>query len=368
MKIAIVHDDLMRIGGAEQVVLSMLKAFPQADLFTLCYRPKLTYPEFKNFEIHTSLFNFFSKNEKIMKILFFPLGLISMKLLPVKGYDIVLISSTYCAKYVHISKTSKIFIYTYTPFRLAWNPTSYKEYKESTAIKRLIYNLVVNALKRIDAKAARKGDNHISMTEETAERVRVSYGVKDVSIIHPPVKCHNFKISLRTDFEYYLIVSRLEYYKQVDLAIKAFNDLGKKLVVVGNGSKRKELMELANDNIEFKNGLAKEQLADLYANCKAFIFPQHEDYGITPLEANASGRPVIAYGQGGVLETMVPYTGSSSNYTALFFNSQTVDSLKNAINKFEALEVDSNFIRNHALTFDEPVFIKKLSGFIKSKL
>jgi glycosyltransferase involved in cell wall biosynthesis len=366
MKIAIVHDELIRRGGAEQVVLSLLKAYPQADLYTLCYRPSLTYPEFKNYTIKTSLFNVLARNEKIMKWLFFPWGIICMKLLWVKGYDVVIISNTHCAKYVSIDPASTIFIYTYTPFRLAWNPTSYKEYNESKGIKRKLYDIVTAIIRKIDFREAQKGHYFLGMTNETAERIRKAYKPKQVEIIYPAVKCVNFHVGEKSA-DFYLIVSRLEYYKKVDLAIQAFNELGYKLIIVGNGDKKDELKKLAGKNIEFRSGLSKEEIADLYASCKAFVFPQHEDYGITPLEANASGRPVIAYGNGGVLETMIPYDGSSKKFTAVFFEEQTAPSLIKAIKKLEQLEFDPSFIRKHAEEFDEHIFIQKISAYILSK-
>lgn len=366
MKVAVVHDDLMRRGGAEQVVLSIMKAFPEADLYTMCYQSHLTYPEFKQYKIRTSIFQRIAKTEKAMKRLFFPLGILSMKMLKVKGYDTVIISNTFCGKYVSVDKKAKVFIYTYTPFRLAWNPTSYKEYNNSKGIFRAVFNVVIKCLRAIDRREAQKGDFHLGMTHETVDRIKAAYKASEVSIIHPPVKCANFYVNEQSEKKYYLLVSRLEFYKKVDLAIEAFNELGIPLVVVGNGSKKKELIEMAKENVQFKSGLSSQELADLYANCKAFIFPQHEDYGITPLETNASGRPVIAYAKGGVLETMIPYKGDSK-YTSVFFEEQTKESLIAAIRQFETLPVDSTFIRAHSLKFDEAVFVQELREVVEAK-
>jgi glycosyltransferase involved in cell wall biosynthesis len=366
MKVAIVHDELMRRGGAEQVVLTMLKAFPNADIFTLAYDPEGTYPEFKQYKINTSKFQPLARSVKMMQALYFPFAIWAMKSLKVTGYDVVIISNTHCAKYVNIDPQSKVFIYTYTPFRLAWNPESYSQYNNARGLKKLAFNYVINYLKRVDAKEAQKGDYYLGMTEETSERIRKAYKVSDVVIIRPDVKCRNFSISNKSK-DYYLLVSRLEYYKKADLAIEAFNKLGYKLIVVGNGTKADELAALAKDNIEFKRGLSSNELADLYANCKALIFPQHEDYGITPLEANASGRPVIAYGVGGIRSTMIPYKDDSMKATALFFNEQTVDALCDAVNKFEQLEFDPAFIRHNAEKFDEGVFISEIEKFVNKK-
>ena len=365
MRIAIIHDDLMRRGGGEQVVLSMLKAFPNADLYTLCYNPDLTYPEFKSFKIYTSIYQRLAKNEKLMKWLFFPFGLLAMKLMYINNYDVVLISGTYCAKYARINKKSKVYIYTYTPFRLAWNPTSYKEYNESKGIMRLLFNIVIKILRTIDRREAQKGDIFFAMTEETAQRIRDAYQVTNIIIIHPPVKSNNFYVHEHGNKDYYLIVSRLEFYKKVDLAIEVFNELGLPLIIVGNGSKKNELKKMAKANIKFESGLSVLELKNLYANCKAFIFPQYEDYGITPLEANASGRPVIAYAFGGVLETMVPHENEYKPFTSIFFKEQTKDCLINAVKLLECLDINSTYIRSHAMKFDEEVFVNELIKIIK---
>ncbi|MGO4878449.1 glycosyltransferase [Pedobacter psychrotolerans] len=366
MRIAIVHDELMRRGGAEQVVMTMLKAFPSADVFTLAYNPEGTYPEYRDVDIKTSKLQFLSKSVKWMQRLFFPFGIIAMKNVKVHNYDVVLISNTHCAKYVNIDDRAKVFIYTYTPFRLAWNPSSYSQYTESKGLSRFVFDKVISLLKKIDKKAAQRGDYFIGMTKETAQRIRDAYGVKDIKIIPPDVKTRNFHVSDKPK-DYYLLVSRLEYYKKADLAIEAFNERGAKLIVVGNGTKEAELKAMANENIEFKKGLSAKELMELYANCKALIFPQHEDYGITPLEANASGRPVIAYGMGGVLETMIPYEGIANKATAIFFKDQTKESLLEAIGLFETLDFNSNFIRAHAEKFDETVFVAELRKFINEK-
>lgn len=366
MRIAIVHDELMRRGGAEQVVMTMLKAFPDADVFTLAYNPEGTYPEYKNYKVKTSKLQFLSKSVTWMQRMFFPFGILAMKSLKVHGYDVVLISNTHSGKYVNIDPKALVFIYTYTPFRLAWNPTSYSQYNQSTGATRIIFDRVISILKKIDRKAAQRGNYFMGMTQETAQRIKDAYGVEDIKIIPPDVKTRNFYVSEKPK-DYYLLVSRLEYYKKADLAIEAFNALGLKLIVVGNGTKAEELKKLASNNIEFRKGLSSEELAELYANCKALIFPQHEDYGITPLEANASGRPVIAFGTGGVLETMIPYAGNASTSTAIFFAEQTKEKLIEAIKVFETLEFDSKFIREHAEKFDEKVFMCELKKFIIEK-
>ncbi|WP_345952067.1 glycosyltransferase [Mucilaginibacter sp. PAMB04274] len=366
MRVAVVHDELMRRGGAEQVVLTILKAFPEADVYTLAYDENSTYPEFKQYNVNTSLFQILAKNVKVMHALFFPLGIIAMQQMHIKNYDVVIISNTHCAKYVKIDPKSLVFMYTHTPFRLAWNPTSYTQYLKSTGLYRTLFDVVIKQLKRIDAKSAKRADYFLTNTAEVAERIKKAYKVKTVHVIKPDVKVRNFYLSEHIS-NYYLIVTRLEYYKKVDLAIQAFNMLGIKLIVVGNGTKSAELKQIAKNNIEFKSDLSNNELAELYSKCRGFIFPQHEDYGITPLEANASGRPVIAYGAGGVLETMIPYSGDADHCTAVFFDAQTPEALCDAVRRAESISFNTLFIREHAEKFDETVFIQQLKSFVIDK-
>jgi glycosyltransferase involved in cell wall biosynthesis len=367
MKIAIVHDELMRRGGAEQVVYCFHMAFPNAPIYVMAYDETHTYPEFKNCIVKTSWLQKFVTSEKRMKSLFFPFGIIAMKQLDVSKYDVILISSTYCAKYVRIPPKALVINYCYTPFRLAWNPRSYGEYNSAKGLKKLLYEIVIRILKKIDFRAAQRTDFFVAMTDETKDRIRAAYGhKKEIEIINPPVDCSKFYISDEPK-EYYLLVSRLEYYKRVDLVVDAFNQLGYPLIIVGRGSREATLKKSANANVNFRSGLSASEIAKLYSNCKAFIFPQHEDYGITPLEANASGRPVIAFGKGGVLATMIPYIQDATKSTAIFFSKQNTDSLIGAIKKFEKLQFDPVFIRQHAMKFDTPLFVNKIKTFVEEK-
>lgn len=365
MKVAIVHDELVRRGGAEQVVLDMHKAYPQADIFTLCYNPEKTYEEFKSARIFTSWFQYIGKSEKLIKLLYFPFAILAMRSFNLKGYDIVLISTTHCGKFVRADKNTSIVTYCHTPFRLAWRPFSYSIVKSSNMIIRNIFLFASGILRRLDLMAAKASHFYLTNSREVKARIEKSYNPDEpVSIINPAAKLDNFYISLE-DKDYYLVVSRLEDYKMVDLVVKSFNKMpDKKLIIVGTGSKEQELKAIAGSNISFRKGQTSAQLARLYANCRALIFPQHEDYGITPLEAAASGRPVIAYGVGGVRETMIPYTDDSVKCTAVFFKEQTTASLSAAIEESETLEFDPIFIRNHAKLFSAPNFIAKLTGFV----
>ena len=369
MKIALVQDGLMCRAGGEQVALCFHKAFPEAPIYTQCYRPGLTFPEFSHCDIRTTWLQPIARTDDSMKRLFFPLGVWAMQSHDLSAYDVVLMSGTHCAKYVKVRPDALVISYSFTPFRLAWDPESYAQYTQSKGVRRKLFDLVVDRLRSIDFRAAQRPDYFVAMTPETAERLQTAYQVrKEIPIINPPVNTANFFVN-KEPKSYFLVVSRLEYYKKVDLVIDVFNRLGYPLVVVGKGLQADEIKAQANSNVTFLSGLSAQELAQVYANCRAFIFPQHEDYGITPLEANAAGRPVIAYGKGGVLATQIPVDQDASQATALFFGEQTVASLTEAIRQFERLEdqFDPQFIRRHSEQFDETLFIQKIQDLVHEK-
>ncbi len=369
MKIAIIHDELVRKGGAEQVVLSFHRAFPQAPIYTLTYNLQKTYPEFGSCNIKTSWFGWFIKDENNLKRFFFPFAIWAMRSLNLKEYDVILQSTTHCSKYINVKPGALVITYCHTPFRLVWRAETYEEVANAGWLKRKLYNWVIEILRKVDQKSAERTDWFLTNSREVVPRIIDAYHpAKTVTVINPPVKCINFYVAEKVE-DYYLVVSRFEPYKKVDLVIEAFNKMpDRKLVIVGKGSMEKELKQRAGANITFLNGLDAEQLAACYSNCKGFIFPQLEDYGITPLEANASGRPVIAYGKGGVLDTMIPVAeGNSKNATGVFFDKQTVESLTAAIDFFETLEFDANFIRHHAEQYDEVHFVEKIRNFVADK-
>lgn len=367
MKMAIIHDDLMRRGGAERVALTMVRAFPQADFFTLCYKPELTYDAFRSYKVHTSFFQKVAFSEASMKLLFYPLGIWAMKSLDLSKYDIVLISTTFCAKYIRLKPQTVLVTYCHTPFRLAWYPETYNKITKYRLLKWLMFQIICPRLRAVDKKYALRTNYFIANSEVTVQRIKECYtDKKPISLLPPPVDLRLFKTQKATA-DYYLLVSRFQPYKKIDLVIETFNELPqKKLIIVGTGVLENDLKKMANSNIVFQGAVSSEELSALYANCKALLFPQIEDFGITPLEANASGRPVIAFKAGGVLETMIPYEGKGKPFTALFFEQQNMASLTNAIENFEQIEqeTDSDFICNNAKRFSEDSFIEKINGKI----
>lgn len=364
MRIALVHDTLINRGGAERVFGFFIEAFPEASIYTSVYVPEDTYPFFSDYKIHTTGLQYFIRNEKQFKLLF-PLSLLSMQSLVFEDVDVVLSSSTFCAKYVTVLSPAIHICYCYTPFRLLWNPKSYSQ-NGSSLIKKELIAAVSKLFKGWDFRAAQRVDYFISMTYETQKRIEKAYR-RDSEVIKPPIDCSRFSISPRID-DFFLVVSRLETYKKVNIVIKAFNKLGLNLKIVGDGTKGQELKSIAKDNIEFLGKVSDEKLRELYSKCQAVLFPQKEDYGLVPLEANASGRPVIAYGRGGIQETSIPYNSNSNlEPTAIFFHEQSSEAIIDAINLFKSVDFDSDYLRKHALKFDKSVFMKNIRNFVYQK-
>ena len=372
MKIAIVQDGLMCRAGGEQVALSFHNAFPKAPIFTLAYDSKNTFEEFKSAKVITSWLQKISNKDSVVKKIFFPLGILAALCLDVRNYDIILMSTTHCAKYIRTSPRAIIFCYSHNPFRLVWYPQEYHQFSKSKGIKKFLFRQLIKYLSRIDKKSIERVDFLITNSENVKSRLALiydNYKGEAIKVIYPPVSTEKFFISQKKG-NYFLIVSRLESYKKVDLAVEAFNILNLPLIIVGKGECEQELKQKANSNITFLKDLNNNQLAEIYSKARAFLFPQLEDFGITAVEANASGIPVIAYGYGGILETQIDYNQANGNSpTALFFKHQEVDSLYLAVKRF--LEVESNFnpslIREHAKQFAEEKFIEKIRYLIHQK-
>lgn len=282
----------------------------------------------------------------------------AMESFDLNDYDIVLSSSSSVAKGIITNPNTMHICYCHSPMRYGWE-FSY-EYAGKMAggsnIKKRILKYFLSAIRLWDNASSDRVDYFIANSENVAKRIWKHYRRKSV-VIHPPVRCSLFKPS-EIDEDYFLILSRLQEYKRIDVAIEAFNKNGLPLVIIGDGPDREKLESMANSNIKFLGRQPDEVIKDYYAKCRAFIFPGEEDFGITPLEAQASGRPVIAYGKGGALETVV------ENKTGVFFENQTAEDLLSAIEKFEKMTFNKEEIRNHAELFDESIFKKKISNYM----
>ena len=357
MKIAIVHDWLTNMGGAEQVIINFKEIYPEAPIYTTFYNPSNLDEKLRNIDVRTS---FLQKKKMVTDHKkYFPLMPLAFKKFNLNDYDLVLSSSSSCAKSVK-AKNGIHICYCHTPMRYAWEKTN--DYtKDMNKFKLIAVKIFLALMRRWDKKTSKRVDYFIANSTEVARRIKEYYG-RDSVIINPPVRCKLFNIS-ETDGDYYFIVSRLVSYKRFDLAVQACKELGKKLVVIGDGTEKEKLEKIAegNSNIIFMGRQPDDVVKKYMSECKALLFPGLEDFGITPVEAMACGRPVIAFGKGGALDTVI------NGKTGVFFEEQTVESLKEAIIKFENMKFDKKEIRKHALEFDEEIFQKKIKDFVNEK-
>ncbi|HZS75520.1 MAG TPA: glycosyltransferase [Ktedonobacteraceae bacterium] len=361
MKVALVHDYLNQMGGAERVVLALHELFPDAPLYTSIFDPKRVDPAFSRMDIRTTFMQklpFVKKHHQP----FLPLYPFAMERLDLSGYDLVLSSSSAFGKGV-ITKPGTLHIcYCHTPMRWCWNYDEYVEREHLGKISRSILPFLITGLRIWDQTSAMRVDHFIANSPLVAERIQKYYR-REAVVIPPPVEASRFPFDPTAKSEdYFLIVSRLLPYKRIDLAIEACNRLRLPLVIIGSGRDEQRLRGLAGPTIRFLGRLSDPDVLSYYAHCRAFILPGEEDFGITPLEAQASGRPVIAYGAGGALASVV------DGVTGKFFPEQTVDSLVEVLASFDERQYDPQTIHSHALEFDKPRFLRRIRQFIEAKL
>lgn len=380
-KVALVHDWLTGMRGGERCLEVFCELFPEADLFTLLYCQGTVSEAIEGRKIHTSFVQHLPLAKRFYRY-YLPLFPLAVERFHFRGYDLILSSSHCVAKGVIPSPGALHISYTYTPMRYAWD--LYDDYFGGRVgtLRSFILQRLMAHLRRWDLEASRRVDHFVAISHHVAGRIRRHYG-REAVVIHPPVDVHRFRPA-EEDGDYYLVVSAFVPYKRIDLAIQAFNRLKLPLKIVGWGPEEKRWKKLAGPTVEFLGKRSDEELSGLYARCRALIFPGEEDFGIAPLEAQASGRPVIAYGKGGVLETVIPLNRSPfpvprSNMehgtlnlehpTGVFFYEQTVDALIEAIKLFEenAHRFEKKRLRDHALRFDRATFKQKLQSFIEEK-
>jgi glycosyltransferase involved in cell wall biosynthesis len=361
MKVALVHDYLNQMGGAERVVLALHELFPDAPLYTSIYDPRRVDPAFQKIDIRTS---FMQKFPFIMKhhqpyLPFYPFA---MENLDLRGYDLVLSSSSAFGKGVIVRPETLHICYCHTPMRWCWNYREYVEREQLGGLARRLLPFFITWLRVWDQASAQRVDHFIANSPVVAERIQKYYRRESV-VIPPPVEVGRFPFDPAAQpGEFFLSLGRLAPYKRVDLAIEACNRLQLPLVVIGGGRDEKRLRALAGPTIRFLGRLSDAEVLEYIAHCRAFIFPGEEDFGITPLEVQAAGRPVIAYGAGGALASVV------EGVTGTFFKEQTVESLAAVLAAFDPGRYHPQAIHNHALDFDKPLFQRRILQFIEAKM
>jgi glycosyltransferase involved in cell wall biosynthesis len=358
-KIAIVHDWLTGMRGGEKVLEVLCELFPDATLFTLRYNKDSVSPTIERMKIKTSIIQRLPKSDSRYQY-YLPLMPFAIEIFDLSEYDLIISSSHAVAKGVKVRKDALHICYCHTPMRYIWD--QYENYfgkDKSGFLSRTAMRFFRKCLQRWDVESSGRVNYFIANSKNVQERIKRIYN-RDSDVIYPPVEASRFKASI-THNGYFLIVSALVPYKRIDIAVEAFNELGEKLIIVGIGSEAEKLKRIAKNNIEFHGWASNEKIAEYYSGCRALIFPGEEDFGIVPLEAMASGKPVIAFAKGGALETVV------ENQTGMFFKGQTKESLVDAVKRFESKKFTAEEIHKHALKFDREIFRDKLKEYFSKK-
>ena len=361
MKVALVHDYLNQMGGAERVVMAFHQMFPEAPIYTSIYDPQRVDPAFQEMDIRTSFMQKFPLVTRHHQP-YLPFYPFAMESLDLRDYELVLSSSSAFGKGVITRPGTMHICYCHTPMRWCWNYREYVEREQLGGMARRVLPLLITGLRVWDQVSAMRVDHFIANSPVVAERIQKYYR-RDAVVIPPPVEVSRFSFDPDIEVEdYFLIISRLIPYKRIDLAIEACNRLRLPLVIIGAGRDLERLKRRAGPTIRFLGRLSDQEVLHYYARCRALLFPGEEDFGITPLEAQACGRPVIAYGSGGALASVV------EGITGVFFYEQTVDSLATALASFDERRYEPQTIRSHALEFDMPRFHRRILQFIEAKM
>lgn len=360
LKIAIVVEELTQLGGAERLLDYYLEMFPEAPVFTIVWDKEKTRHLYDKFDVRPSFIQNLPLGTKRYKwyLAMMPKAIESFQL---DEFDLVLSITSALVKGVKTQKPTIHICYCNTPTRWLWLES--RDYLKTAPIPFLARPLMpalIKFLKKWDLKASKRPNYFIANSENVKKRIQQYYH-RASEAIFVPVDCQKFKM-VKKEGQYFLVVSRLEPYKKVDLVIDAFKKLGLPLKIVGGGTRFQELKQKSPRNIEFIGRVSDDKLAKIYQNAIATIFPQDEDAGIVPLESMSAGRPVIAFAKGGALETVI------DGKTGILFEKQTVSDLIKAVKKLQKIKFDGNAIRRQAEKFDKELFKKRVLEYIIDKL
>lgn len=358
MRVALVHDYLVQHGGAERVLAVFADMFPKAPLFTLVYDKEAMRGAFEERDIRTSFLQripWAKRNHRLFPVLM-PLAIEQFDF---RDFDLVISDSSSYAKGIITGPQTLHVCYMHTPMRYAWDDCH--KYVEDFGFPRFVKRMVpffMSPVRLWDQVSASRPDCIIANSRFVAGRI-LKYYRRSAAVIHPPVDAGAFGIlppSERGD--YFLMVGRLIAYKRHDIAIRAFNELQLPLKIIGRGPEYHRLKKLAGPTIEFLGRVSDAELPRYYSACRAFIFPQEEDFGIVAFEAFASGRPLIAFRGGDIPEHL------EDGKMGIFFDRQTVDDVVTAVRTFRDADYDPDFIRQKALAFDRSIFKKKMQSYL----
>ena len=367
MRIAIVHEWLYTYAGAERVLEKMLEVFPEADLFSLIhFVPDEQAGFLKGKSVRTSFIQRlpFARTKHRQ---YLPLMPLAVEQFDLSAYDVV-ISNAYAVTKGVLTGPDQLHVsYVHSPMRYAWD-LQHQYLKESgldRGVKSWLARMMLHYLRIWDARTANGVDHFVTNSHFIARRVQKAYR-RDATVIYPPVDVHEFTLQPDKD-DFYLTASRMVPYKKIDLIVEAFKHMpDKKLVVIGEGPDFKKIQAVAGANVTLLGYQAFEVLKDHMMRAKAFVFAAEEDFGITPVEAQACGTPVIAFGKGGALETVRGLEHAQP--TGIFFKEQTTQAVIDAVTLFEQRQsaFDAHVIRAHAEKFDEAMFKSSFEAFVRS--
>ncbi len=354
-RVALVHDYLNQWGGAERVLEELHTLWPDAPIFTSIYDRARMPAAYRDWPIHTTLMQRLPGIQRNHQP-YLPLYPVAFSRLDLRGYDLIISSSSAFAKNIHPPAGATHICYCHSPMRFAWNAADYARRERLNGPTKRLLAPLLGALRRWDARSTARVDHLIANSAVVADRIRRFYG-REATVIHPPVRTA-IPPATGAPGDFYLIVTRLVPYKRLDIVVEAFNQLGLPLRIAGVGRDRAPLEALAQPNITFLGGISDAEKDRLYAECRATIFPAEDDFGIAQVEAQAAGRPVIAYRAGGAMETVV------DGVTGVFFAEQTPAALIAAVQQREATTFDPATIRAHASTFDAALFRQRIAAFV----
>ncbi|WP_420642983.1 glycosyltransferase [Candidatus Leptofilum sp.] len=359
MKVALVHDWMNQIGGAEDVLEALVELFPDAPIFTSLYAPDRMPVHWQHWDIRTNFINKLPFSHRKQQ-LYFPLYPFSFEQHDLRGYDLVISNkSGFCHGVITGPETVHI-CYCLTPTRYVWRYQQYAEQEQLGRFTRTFLPPFLTYLRQWDRLAADRVDHFVAISQEVRRRIAKVYRRKS-DIIYPPVDTARFTPCSDVE-DYYLLVGRLVPYRRIDLLIEAFNKMKRPLRIAGTGRDRARLEALAGPTIQFLGYVPDEELPQLLSKCHAFMFPGEEDFGIAPIQAMAAGRPVIAYAAGGALETIV------EGITGTLFAEQSAPAIIQAVEGFDAASVDSEQIRHHAKQYDVTHFKTQIQALVAEKM